>query len=227
MYKLLQSSNNYSKTSGSLWQYYRDEPGLNSTGHVANFPGDSASFTFKQKIKGSTGDDGTKAVQIMVQLKCISTFWRTLEMPLINCEINLNLTWSINCVISTAAANQTATFAITDAKLYAPIVTLSSDDNAKLFQQLKSEFKRTINWNEYKRKTTLQNVPNQYFDFLFEPSFQGVNRRLFSTFNVNDSRIGHLRYFLRTEKLEDYNRNVIDQPTKNDTKTYEKSQLVK
>ena len=134
MYKLLQSSDNYSKTSGSLWQYYRDEPGSNSAGRVANFPGNSASLTFKQKIKGSTGDDGTKAVQIMVQLKCISTFWRTLEMPLINCEINLNLTWSINCVISNAAANQTATFAIIDVKLYAPVVTLSSDDNAKLLQ---------------------------------------------------------------------------------------------
>ena len=107
---------------------------MNSAGCVANFPGNSASFTFKQNIKGSTGDDGTKAVQIMVQLKCISTFWRTLEMPLINCEINLNLTWSINCVISNAAANQTATFAIIDVKLYAPVVTLSSDDNAKLLQ---------------------------------------------------------------------------------------------
>ena len=104
---------------------------------LANFPGNSASFKYKQKITCSTGDDGTKAVQIMVPLKYLSNFWRTLEMPLINCEVSLILTWSANCLMSNAATNQATTFAVTYTKLYVPVVTLSIDDNAKLLQQLK------------------------------------------------------------------------------------------
>ena len=78
-------------------------------------------------------------------VKYLSNFWKTLYMPLINCEINLILTWSANCVISNSAANQGTTFATTDTKLYVPVVTLSTDDNAKLLQQLKSGFKHIIN----------------------------------------------------------------------------------
>ena len=130
-----------------------------------NFSGNSASFKFKQKITGSAGSDGTKAVQIMVPLTYLSIFWRTLEIPLIKCEINPILTWSVNCVISNAAANQETTFAISNAKIYVPIVTLSIDDNEKLLQQLKSGFKRTINWEKYEPKTTTQNAPDQFFGF--------------------------------------------------------------
>ena len=97
-------------------------------------------------MTGQTGDDGTKKIEIMVPLKYLSNFSRTLEMPLINCEINLILTWSANCVIvSTNVANQNATFEITDTKLYIPVVTLSTQDNSKLLQQLESVFKRVIN----------------------------------------------------------------------------------
>ena len=93
-----------------------------------------------------SGNDGTKNVGTMVPLKYLSNFWRTLEMPLINCEINLILTWSTNCVIvSTNVANQNATFEIIDTKLYLPVVTLLSQDNSKLLQQLKTGFKRVIN----------------------------------------------------------------------------------
>ena len=93
-------------------------------------------------MTSQTGDDGTKNIEIMVPLKYISNFWRTLEIPLINCEVNLILTWSTNCVIvSTNVTNQNATFEITDTKLYVPVVTLSTQDNSKLLQQLKSDFK--------------------------------------------------------------------------------------
>ena len=96
------------------------------------------------------GDDRTKNVEIIVPQKYVSNFWRTLEMPLINCDINLILTWSTNCVIvSTNVANQNATIDKTDTKLYVPVVTLSTQDNSKLLQQLKSGFKRVINWNKY------------------------------------------------------------------------------
>ena len=114
MYNLIEYSDNYSKTSGDLWQYYRDEPALNNAGALANFPGNSSLFKYKQ-----------------------SNFWRTIEMPLINCEIILILTWSGNFIISNAAANQDTTFAITHThtKHYVPVLTSSTEDNAKLLQQ--------------------------------------------------------------------------------------------
>ena len=98
----------------------------------------------------------------MVPLKYLSDFRKTLEMPLIKFEINLILTWSANCVISNAAANQETTFAITDTKVYVPVVTLSAQDNAKLLQQLKSGFERKTNWNNFHSKTITQNPPDQY-----------------------------------------------------------------
>ena len=203
MYSLIEYSDNYWKTSENLWQCCRDEPALNDAGALVNFLGNRALFKFKQKITSSTGDDGTKTVEIMVPFKYKSNFWRTFEMPLINCDINLTVTWSANCVISNAAANQDTTFAITDTKLYVPAVTLSTD-NAKLLQQLKSGFKRTINWNKYEPKKQPRMLQTNILIFLIEPRFEGVNRLFVSTFNANNSRIGHWRYFFPTEKAEDH-----------------------
>ena len=104
----------------------------------------------------------------MVPLKYLSNFWRTLAMPSVNCEINFVLNWSVYCVISNSAANQATTFTITDPKLYVPVVTLSTQDNAKLLQQLKSGFKQTINWNRYHSKTEPLNSPNPYRKFFFD-----------------------------------------------------------
>ena len=135
MYNLTEYSDNYSKTSGRLWQYYKDEPNNN----LAN----SKSFKSKVKITGQTPDDGnTKDVEIIVPLKCLSNFWRTLEMPLINCEVNLILTWSKDCVITNSTGE--GKLAITETKLYVPVVTLSTKDNEKLLQQLKSGFKKQL-----------------------------------------------------------------------------------
>ena len=93
MYNLIEYSDNYSKTSGSLWQYYKDHPNYNITG--------SESFKSKIKITGKTPAAGnTKDVEIIVPLKYLSNFWKTLEMLLINCEVNLVLTWSRDCVIT-------------------------------------------------------------------------------------------------------------------------------
>ena len=90
MYNLIEYSNNYSKASGSLWQYYKDEPSDDME--------DSKLFSSKVKVTGKTPNDGnTKDVEIIVPLKYLSNFWRTLEMPLINCEVNLILTWSKDC----------------------------------------------------------------------------------------------------------------------------------
>ena len=96
-------------------------------------------------------------------------------MPLINSEVSLILTWSVNCVLSNVAENQETTFAITDTKLYVPVVTLSTDNNEKLLQQLKSGFKRTILWNKYQSKVTIK-AQNRYLNYLIHSNFQAVNR---------------------------------------------------
>ena len=105
MYKLIEYSDSYLKTSGSLWQYYKDEPNDNL--------GNSETFKFKVKITGNTLANGnTKHIEIIVPLKYLSNFWRTLEMPLINGEVNLILTWSKNCVITNSTGARK--FAISD-----------------------------------------------------------------------------------------------------------------
>ena len=169
MYNLIEYSDNYAKTTGSLWQYCKDIPARNANGDIAIFPENNTtdSFKFKAKITGQTGNDGTKDVEIMVPLKYLSNFWRTLEMPLINCEVNHILTWSSSCVlISTAIQNQNATFAITDTKLYVNVVTLSTQENTNFLQQLKSGFKRVIHWNKYLSKAELLSR-NPYLNHLF------------------------------------------------------------
>ena len=109
-------------------------------------------------------------------------------MPLINCEVNLILTWSKDCVITNSTG--AGKFKITETKLYVPVVTLSTQDNAKLLQQLKSGFKRTINWNIYESgvKTFAQ---NRYLNYLINPSFQGVSRFFALSFENEDDRKSH------------------------------------
>ena len=171
MYNLLEYSKGYSMASDSLWNYYRDEltdetndhNGLNK--NVIN----SKSFEYKTNITRSTynvaanagGYDankkGTKKVQIAVPLKHLSNFWKTLDIPLINCEVSLALRWSTNCVntslekrLVTAAQGGSpavyddsptnAAFKITDCKLYVSVVTLSAENDNNLLQQLKTGF---------------------------------------------------------------------------------------
>ena len=208
MYNLIEYSDNYLKTSGSLWQYYKDEPNDNLA--------DSESFKSKVKITGSTPAGGnTKDVKIIVPLKYLSNFWRTLEMPLINCEVNLILTWSKDCVITNSTG--AGKFKITETKLYVPVVTLSTQDNAKLLQQLKSGFKRTINWNKYQSdpKTYAQ---NRYLNHLVNPCFQGVNRLFVLSFENENDRTSHSNYYLPKVEIKDYNvmtdgKKLFDQQT--------------
>ena len=147
-------------------------------------------------------------------------------MPLINCEINLILTWSANCVIvSTNVANQNATFAITDTKLYVRVVTLSTQDNAKLLQQLRSGFKRVVMWNKYLSKPELL-AKNPNLNRLVEPNFQGINRLFILAFENDTQRTSSKGYNIPTVELKDYNivingKNHFDQPVKDNKVTYE------
>ena len=229
MYNLIEYSDNYAKTTGSLWQYCKDIPArdVNDDDIVIFADGNTTdSFKFKLKITGRTGNGGTKDVEIMVPLKYLSNFWRTLEMPLINCEVNLILTWSSSCVlIATSIPNQNATFAITDTKLYVPVVTLSTQENTKFLQQLKSGFKRLINWNKYLSKPELL-AQNPNLNHLVEPSFQGINRLFVLAFDNDNDRTSDDHYYLPTVEIQDYNivingENFFDQPIKNNKITYD------
>ena len=228
MYNLIVYSNNYAKTTGSLWQYCKDIPARNANNEITEFDANNAtdSFKFKAKITSRTGNGGTKDAEIMVPLKYLSNFWRTLEMSLINCEVNLILTWSSSCVlIATGIQNQIATFAITDTKLYVPVVTLSTQENTKFLQQLKSGFKRVINWKKYLSKPEFL-AQNPNLNHLVEPSFQGINILFVLAFENDDDRTSNDEYYLPTVEIKDYNivingENFFDQPIKNNKITYD------
>ena len=141
----MEYSDNYSDTSGSLWQLKRDEIGGDNdlTVDAQHIPNNSSSFKYKSSF--ITNRNGVK---IVVPLKYLSNFWRSLEMPLINCKVELSLKWYENCILSSAGT--AATFTITDTKLYVPVVTLKTEDNAKLSKLLNKGFKRSVYWNKYK-----------------------------------------------------------------------------
>ena len=135
------------------------------------------------------------------------------------------LTWSANCVIvSTNIANQIETFAITDTKLYVPVVTLSTQDNAKLLEQLNYGFKRVIKWNEYLSKPELL-AQNLNLNYLVESSFQGVNRFFVLAFENDAQRTSSKGYYLPNVEIKNYNvmingENLFDQPIKDNKVTY-------
>ena len=140
-------------------------------------------------------------------------------MPLINCEIDVVLTWSARCfIIDAPISGQKPKFTMTDTKFYVPVVTLSTQDNAKLLQQLKLGFKKITNWNKYHPKVTVEQQ-NQYLDFLINPSFQGVNRLFVLSFQSKGGKTSSTRYYLPLAEIKDYNvmideRKVFDQPVK-------------
>ena len=179
MYNLIEYSDNYSDMSGSLWQFKRDEvTDKNADLTIDN----SQSFKYKAALLGKTADavnntnSSVKDAKIVVPLKYLSNFWRSLEMPLINCKVHLELNWIEDCILS--SAGDSAKFEITDAKLHVPIVTLSTKDSVNLTKQLSEGFKRSVYWNSYqtKPKKVIEKEKNIYE--LLNASFQGV-RRLF------------------------------------------------
>ena len=159
MYNLLENSKNYRKTTSSLWNCYRDEPSdpLSS---------DSESFKYKTSFTGNTynvgageaGYDANKIgkneTEVVIPLKHLSNFWRSLNIPLINCEVDLILTWSKNYVLvhmterdaeghdPAIVASTGLEFTIIDTKLYVPVVTLSKENDIKLLEHLKTGFKK-------------------------------------------------------------------------------------
>ena len=216
IYNLIEYDKNYSKTLGILQKYYIDDPNYILTSFE--------SLKFQIKITGKPPAAGNiNDVKIAVPLQQLSNFWGTLELPSINCEINLELTQSTDCVISSPTGE--TKFAITDTKLYVPVVTLSTQDNANLLEQLRSGFRRTIIRNKYQSKVSTERQ-NQYSHFLIDPSFQGVNRLFILSFENENDRKVHTGYYLPKVETKDYNviidgKNFFDQPVKSDIRIYD------
>ena len=147
MYNLLEYSDNYQNSTGSLYQFKRDEPPDDD----ASFGNNRTSLVYKSKLIKGTDNNNVNNVKLVVPLKYVSIFFRSLELPLVNCKIDLELKWHKDYIISSAnaAANQVVSFVITDTGLYVPIITLSTKDNTNLTKQLNEGFKRTIYWNQY------------------------------------------------------------------------------
>ena len=175
MYNLIEYSDNYQDSSATLYQYKRDEPPEDDA--VADLTADnSSSFKYKIKLLGNvTRVAGNAAgvrrlnVKVVVPLKYLSNFFRSLEMPLINCKIKLNLTWKKECVLS--AGDVDAVFIINDRKLFVPVFTLSKEDTKDFIEQQNKGFQRSIYWNEYKTKELIEDAVLMCLD----PAFQGIN----------------------------------------------------
>ena len=262
MYNLLEYSKNYRKTIGSLYNYYRDE--LNDVGNLNNFANNnvvsSNSFQCKNKIIGNTynvdstivpaaggarvanpnydaNNSGKKNVELAIPLNYLGNFWRALDIPLISCEVSLELTWNKNCVITSqqigvnldggkTVAPTNATLAINYCKLYIPVVTLSKDDEIKLLTNLKSGFTREIEWNKYRSQMTTEAINNS-LNILIDPTFTNVNRLFVLAYQTADDRQSFSQFYLPKVMVKDFNIVIdklafFDLPIKTEEEMYEK-----
>ena len=225
MYNLIEYSDNYQDSSATLYQYKRDEP--TEANAINDLTTDtSSSFKYKVELLGNPVLDGNiakRSVKVVVPLKYLSNFFRSLKMPLINCKIKLNLPWKKECVLSTDAGDPV--LIINDTKMYVPVVTLSKEDNKDFIEQQNKGFQRSIYWNEYKTKEINENTDANVFKYInLDPSFQGVNRLFVMAYNRANgqpTRNGQRKYYLPRIDLEKYSviidgRNVYDNPVESD-----------
>ena len=245
MYNLIEYSKNYSNTSGSLWNYYRNEP--NGENNNLNYSiKDSKSFDYKTSITEKLeGINTKKDAEIVVPLKHLSNFWRTLDIVFVNCEINLVLTWSEQCVLTNKATKGTvpaqagnpaaaavnnptnATFQITDAKLYVSVVTLSTEDDNNFLEQLKSGFNRNFKQNKYRSEMTNQAKTNN-LNYLLDPTFNKVNRLFVLSFKNQDDRTSFSKYFTPKVEIKDFNvladgKGFLDVPVRKQRRSIRKN----
>ena len=229
MYNLIEYSDDYQDSSATLYQYKRDE--LPEANAIANLTVDNSnSFKYKVSLLGNpvvADNIAKRSVKVVVPLKYLSNFFRSLEMPLINCKIKLNLTWKKECVLSTDTGN--AVFVINDTKMYVKVVTLSKEDNKDFIEQQNKGFQRSIYWNEYKTKEINENADANVFKYInLDPSFQGINRLFVTAYNRIDgqpNRDGQRKYYLLRIDLNKYNviidgRNFDDNPIESDIEKY-------
>ena len=229
MYNLIEYSDNYQDSSATLYQYKRDEPPEDNA-IVDLTVNNSSSFKYKVSLLGNPVLDGNitkRSVKVVVPLKYLINFFRSLEMPLINCKIKLNLTWKKECVLSNQ--DGAAVFIINDTKMYVPVVTLSKEDNEDFIEQQNKGFQRSIYWNEYKTKEINENADANVFMYInLNLSFQGVNRLFVMAYNRANgqpTRNGQQKYYLPRTDLNKYNviidgRIFYDNPIESDIEKY-------
>ena len=218
IYNLLEYSDNYSDSSGSLYQFKRDEPPPNNVNIGVDT---SSSFKYKSNLLGKimVGNNPRKSRKIIVPLKYLSNFFRSLEMLLINCKIHLELNWTKDCVM--CDQDKATPFKITETKLYVPFVTLSTEDNINLTKQLNEGFKRSVYWNEYKSKIEAKDADNNNVNRLFVLAFHNVNN------DANEvKRNDYRKYFLPRVDITKCNvlidgGNFYDQPISDQIRKYE------
>ena len=178
-----------------------------------------------------------KTIKLAIPLKYLGNFWRALNMPLISCEVSLELKWNKNCVITSLERRQDgarprnneptgATLEIDKCKLYVPVVTLSKDDEIKLLTNLKSGFKREIIWNKYRAQMTTEAVNNNLNNSI-DPTFTNVNRLFVLAYQTADDRQSYSQFYLPKVMVKDYNVIIdklafFDLPIKTEEEAYEK-----
>ena len=230
MYNLIEYSDNYQDSSATLYQYKRDEPPeANAIDDLT--ANNSSSFKYKISLLGDRNVFGGIVrlnVKVVVPLKYLSNFFRSLEMPLINCKIKLNLTWEKKIVLSTDPGD--AVFIVNDTKMYVPVVTLSKEDNKDFIEQQNKGFQRSIYWNEYKTKGQDKGANANEVKYInLDPYFQGVNRLFVMAYiradNNQPTKDGQRKYCLPRINLEKYNviidgRNFYDNPIESDIEKY-------
>ena len=208
MYNLTEYSDNYSDTSASSWQFKRDDLNVNDIS-TALTNDNAPSFKYKASIISNTDAHGANSkkddVKIAVPLEYLSNFRRSLEMPLINCKVELTLNLYTNCV--TIIGNGTAAaFTITDTKLYLPIVTLKFEENARLSKLLNEGFKRSVYWNHYKIFFE-KYAENENIREPPDASFQGVSKLFFLPYQRGNNYVNEEAFnksFLPKIKTEKY-----------------------
>ena len=228
MYNLIEYSDNYQDSSATLYQYKRDEPpGADPIAELT--ANNSSSFNYKINLLCDRNVVGGLYLKVVVPLKYLSDFFRSLEMLLINCKIKLNLTWKKECVLSTDIGN--VVFIINDINLYVPVVTLPKEYNKDFIEQQNKGFQRSIYWNEYKTKSQNKNSDVNFFKYInLDPSFQGIDRLFFMAYNntENDNqatRNDQRKYYLPRIDIKKYNviidgRNFYDNPIESDIEKY-------
>ena len=202
MYNLIECFDN-SDISGSLWQFKRDEPPANNVDlNINNGVFHSQSFRYKAALVGkmtnpvNNTDSSVKNTKIVLPRKYLSRFWRSLEMPLIDCKVHLELNWIEDCILSNDG--DSAKFKITDAKLHVQIVILSAKDNANLTKQLSDGFKRSVYWNSY------QTIPAKVIK-------KGINIYELISVSVQDvKRLFALAYFIAAGANADEETDIKD-----------------
>ena len=239
MYNLIEYRKIYRKTPGSLQDFYRDKLSEDTNDNKSlnkktikskpfkyktSITGSSTNYNIDEKITNTNGNEiynpaydantiGTKEVEIVGLFKYLRNFQKNLDMPLINCKVPLTLT---NSLID-------ATFKITNTKLHVPVVTLSTEDDNKLLEQLKTGFKRTIRWNKYRSEMFNQTKPNN-LNYLIDPIFSKANRLFILSFENEDDGTSFSKYYTPNIEIKYFNiltdgKSFFDVPIKNKEET--------